>query len=114
MTKIVDFLPHGGERFPTAYELQAEYEARLRRAREEGGAAPTTVEALMVGLRSKGVAHLSDPKCQRRISELSAKQSREVIERLIYCRKTYPGRDPGITDELLFRLKELFDATKRD
>jgi hypothetical protein len=49
MTKLVDFLPHSGERFPTAYELQAEYEAALRRAREQNGAAPTTVEALMWG-----------------------------------------------------------------
>jgi hypothetical protein len=106
--KRVDFLPQSGEPFPTAYELQATYEAALRRAREQHGAAPTTVEALMWGFRSKGLAHLKEPSCQRRLSELSPQQREEIIRRLIYCRVTYPGRDPGITDELMLTLKGLF------
>jgi hypothetical protein len=106
MTKKIDFLSSSGlsssgEPFPTALV----YEAARLRAREQG-AAPTTVEALMVGFRTKGLAHLQDPKCQRRLSELSTKQLREVISRLVYCRETYPGRDPGITDELLLQLEE--------
>jgi hypothetical protein len=71
----------------------------------EFGAAPT-IEALMWGFRSNGIAHLKEPSCQRRLSELSTKQLREVIARLIYCRTKYPGRDPGISDELLLKLGE--------
>jgi hypothetical protein len=104
---VVDFLPNSGERLPTADELQRQYEASLRRAREQGGAAPTTVEALMWGFRTKGIAHLQEPNCLRRLSELSTAQLREVIKRLIYCRESYPGRDPGISDELLLKLEEL-------
>jgi hypothetical protein len=103
----IDYLPHSGERFPTAAELQAVYEAALRRAREHG-AALTTVEALMWGFRDKGIAHLKEPNCQRRMADLSAQQRDEIIRRLIYCRMTYPGRDPGITDELMLMLKGLF------
>jgi hypothetical protein len=102
---VVDFLPNSGERFPTADELQRRYEASLRQAHEQGGAAPTTVEALMWGFRTKGIAHLQEPNCRGRLSELSSAQVREVIKRLIYCRTKYPERDRGITDELL--LKEL-------
>jgi hypothetical protein len=72
----------------------------------EFGAAPTTIEALMWGFRTKGIAHLEDPSCQRRLSELSTAQLHEVINRLNYCRTTYPGRDRGITDELLLKLGE--------
>jgi hypothetical protein len=106
MKKKIDFLPHSGEPFPTADQLQAMYEASLRRAREQDGAAPTTVEALMWGFRIKGIAHLKDPSGQRRLAELSRAQLREVIRRLIYCRTTYPRRDPGITDDLLSKLSE--------
>jgi len=105
--RLVDVLPYSGERFPTAWQLQAMYEAALQRERQKYGAAPTTVEALMVGFRSKGVAHLQEPNCRRRLAELSTAQLREVIKQLIYCRKTYPGRDPGIGDELLLKLEEL-------
>jgi hypothetical protein len=72
-------------------------------------AAPTTVEALMVGFRDKGLAHLKEANCRRRMAELSAQQHDEIIRRLIHCQMTYPGRDRGITDELLLVLKGLFD-----
>lgn len=112
--KVVDFLPHTGERFPTAHELLAMYETSLRRAREQDGAAPTTVEALMWGFRSKGIAHLQEPNCRRRLSEVSTVQLREVIARLIYCRTGYPGRDPGITDEILLRLGSISNDEDHD
>jgi hypothetical protein len=35
------------------------------------GAAASTVEALMFGLRERGVAALNDPKVQRRLAEIS-------------------------------------------
>jgi hypothetical protein len=70
-------------------------------------APPSTVEALMVGLRDRGVTHLREPNCRPRLAAISTEQLREVITRLIYCRKTYPERDPGITDELLLKLEEL-------
>jgi hypothetical protein len=89
------------------HELQAMIDASLRRAREQGGAAPTDVEALMYELQTYGLAALAGPNCRRRLSELSTAQLREVIKRLIYCRETYPGRDPGISDELLLKLEEL-------
>jgi hypothetical protein len=107
--RLVDFLPHSGERVPTAYELHRDYKLVLLREREQHGAAPMTIEALMVGFRAKGVAHLQEPNCRRRMAELSAPQHDEIIRRLIHCRMTYPGRDRGVSDKLLLVLKGLFD-----
>jgi hypothetical protein len=45
-------------------------------------AAPSTVEALMFSLRSRGTAALSEHDCRRRLSELSAEQMLEVAVRL--------------------------------
>jgi hypothetical protein len=84
------------------HELQAMIDASLRRAREQGGAAPTTVEALMYELRTYGLAAVAGPNCRRRLSDLSTAQLREVIGRLIQLRP----RCPAITDELLFTLGE--------
>jgi hypothetical protein len=100
-------LVDSGDRFQTAYESQATHDDPLRRVREQHDAAPTTVEALMWGFRIRGIAHLQEPNCRRRLTDLSTAQLCEVIKRLLYCRKTYPGRDPGITDELLLKLDEL-------
>jgi hypothetical protein len=97
----------------TAPELQAMYEASLRRARDQDGAAPTTVEALMVGFRRLGIAHLKEPSCRRRLMDCSPDQLREIIQRLLYCRKTYPGRDPGISDELLVALRTIINNTEQ-
>ena len=85
------------------YELQAVQDAALRRRRERYGAASSTVEAVMYELRTKGVAALTAPNCQRRLSELSSGQMRKVIERLDYLRPTYPA----ITDDLLLLIAEL-------
>jgi hypothetical protein len=59
---------------PRATGKPAEYSAP--------GAAPTTVEALMYSLRSRGTAALLEPDCRRRLSELSAEQTRAVAVRL--------------------------------
>jgi hypothetical protein len=64
----------------------------------------------MVGFRDKGVAHLKEAKCQVRLSKASQEQRDEIIQRLVYCRMTYPGRDPGISDELFIKLKDIFYA----
>ena len=86
-----------------AGELQAIYDAALRKQRAEYGAAPTTVEALLLSLCSRGAAALAEPNCQRRLSELSPTQVREVIERLDRLRPRYPA----IKDNLLLQLAEL-------
>lgn len=65
----------------SAAELQAMYDAALRRQRENYGAAATTIEALMYSLR-RGVAALSEPDCQRRLADLNDDQMREVAIRL--------------------------------
>jgi hypothetical protein len=69
-------------------------------------AAPTTIEAVMYELRTDGTAAFQTPGGRRRFSELTDDQVREVVKRLIYCRTTYPGRDLGITDDLLLKLDE--------
>jgi hypothetical protein len=43
---------------------------------------PTTIEALMLGLRERGVAALKEPDTQRRLAELSKGQLVEVATRL--------------------------------
>ena len=86
----------------SAAELQATYEANLRRHREQCGAAFTTVEALMYSLRERGEAALHERDTRRRLSELSTNQVREVVTRLMRLRPKYPA----ITDELLFLLSE--------
>lgn len=96
-------LPLSGDPFPTPYELQGMYEAALRKRREQYGAAPTTVEAVMYELRTKGTVALKAPNCQRRLSDLSPTQVRTVIERLEGLRPKYPA----ITDDLLLQIAEL-------
>ena len=85
----------------SAGELQRDYEAVLRR--QQGGAKPSTVEAAMYSLRERGAVALTEPDCQRRLSELSPKQVREVIERLIKLRPRYPKID----DEVIATVQEL-------
>jgi len=99
--KTIDLLPQSGEPFPTAYELQATYEAAVRREREQG-AAPTTIEGVMYELRTYGLAALAGPNCRRRLASLSTAQLREVIGRLMQLRPRYPA----ITDDLLLKLGE--------
>lgn len=77
--------------------------ARLNHPKRWGEAAPTTVEALMYSLRQRGAAALFEPDCQRRVSELSREQVKEVIERLDRLRPKYSA----ITDGLLLNIAEL-------
>jgi hypothetical protein len=56
--------------------------AHFIRARRRDGAAVSTVETLMLGLRERGTKALTEPAVQRRLSELSETQLREVGERL--------------------------------
>jgi hypothetical protein len=46
------------------------------------GAPKSTVEALMLGLRERGLAALEEPKVRRRLSDLNEMQLREVGARL--------------------------------
>jgi hypothetical protein len=54
----------------------------LNAARLRGRAAQSTVEALMLSLRWRGIKAFSEPETQRRISELSEEQLHEVGARL--------------------------------
>lgn len=87
----------------SAGEFQSLYEATLRARRNLYGAAPSTVEAVMYELRTYGLAAIAGPNCQRRLSELSDVQLRQVIERLYRLQPKYPA----ITDNLLLALWEL-------
>jgi hypothetical protein len=69
----------------------------------EGHTAASTVEALMLGLRERGVAALKEAPVQERLGELPSEQLREVLARLIRLRPKYPK----ITDKLLLRLEDL-------
>jgi hypothetical protein len=86
----------------SAAELQAMYDAELRKQRKEFGAAPSTIEAVMYELRTYGMAATAGANCQRRLSELSPDQLVEVIQRLMNLRPQYPA----ITDKLLLYLKK--------
>jgi hypothetical protein len=91
----------------SASELQAMYDAALRKQRKLYGAAPTTVEALMYSLRSRGTAALSEPNCQRRLSELNERQLYEVAVRL---QKLKPNIAPAWGSD---QIKKLFEAKAR-
>ena len=69
---------------------------------ERTEAAPTTVEALMLSLRSGGCTALAETKTQGRLADLSVAQVRQVVERLEHLRPEYPQ----ITDELIVTLQE--------
>ena len=105
--ELQPYRPASQDGMASAGELLADYEAALQRRRERYGAARATVEAVMYELRTRGVAALSAPNCQRRLSELSAVQVRNVIERLDDLRPKYPA----ITDDLLLLIAELIDES---
>jgi hypothetical protein len=54
----------------------------INAAQRHGRAADFTVEALMLGLRSRGVAALAERNVRRRITELDDDQALEVASRL--------------------------------
>jgi hypothetical protein len=92
----------------SAGELQADYEAALRKRQVQYGAPQATVEAVMYELRTYGLAAIAGPNCQRRLANLSNAQLREVIERLDRLRPQYPA----ITDKLLLSLAELIHEVR--
>jgi len=55
---------------------------------KEAAAPQSTVEALMMGLRERGIAALTEPKVRRRLSECDEQQVAEVGNRL---QKLKPG-----------------------
>lgn len=66
-----------------AFKSQAiDHDVAAPTAVEARGAAPTTVEALMYSLRSRGTTALTEPDTQRRLSELNAEQIAAVALRL--------------------------------
>jgi hypothetical protein len=73
--------------------------ARLDRARHFDGAPRTTLEALVLELRTHGIAALN-PSCLRRLDNVSTAQLRDVLARLITLRPKYPV----ITDDLLLKI----------
>jgi hypothetical protein len=56
--------------------------AHFDRARRRDDAPPTTVEALMLGLRERGVKALTESAVKRRLNELSEQQLHEICGRL--------------------------------
>jgi hypothetical protein len=70
---------------------------------ERDDAAGSTVEALMLSLRSRGSAALTEQNCQRRLADLSPAQVQQIIARLTRLQPKYPA----INDELIVTLKEL-------
>jgi hypothetical protein len=81
----------------SATELQAELY----------GAAPSTIEALMYSLRSRGTAALLEPDCQRRLSELNEQQ---VIEVAVRLQKLNPEIAPAWNAE---QIDALFETRAR-
>jgi hypothetical protein len=74
--------------------------ARLDRARHFNGAPSSTLEALVLELRTHGIAALDHPSCLRRLEDVSTAQLREVLACLIKLRP----KNPTITDDLLLKI----------
>jgi hypothetical protein len=74
----------------------------INRHHFQGRTATATIEAVVMGLRERGMAAFMDPKVERRLGEVSAEQLREVIGRLIKLRP----QCRAITDELLLELED--------
>lgn len=87
------------DRCKTIEALEREF---LREAHLKYGAPSSTVEALMLSLRERGVAALTEADTRRRFADLSTAQVREVLARLIRARAKFPA----ITDDLLLIIGE--------
>jgi hypothetical protein len=74
--------------------------ARIDRARHFDGAPRSTLDALVLGLRTHGIAALENPSCLRRLENVSTAQLREMLARLIKLRPKYPL----ITDDVLLKI----------
>jgi hypothetical protein len=85
---------------------RASYEIN-RAAREKyNEAPPATWKAAQYELRTYGLPQLSNPNCQRRLSDLSIAQ----LKNLIACLHQRRGQYPNISDELLSTLATIYDA----
>ena len=72
------------ERCPTIEALEREF------ARERGGAAQSTMGALMMSLRHRGSAALAEIDTERRLGELSEAQVEQCMERIAENPDRYP------------------------
>jgi hypothetical protein len=100
MTRKRDYRLVAEDGVAPASELGALYEAAaLARRRKESGACKSTLDALLIELRSYGLAALAGPNCRRRLSEVSTAQLRGLVAALIRSRPKYPA----ITDDLLLK-----------
>jgi len=72
---------------------------------ERGEASSATIEALIYPLRSRGIMALADEDALRRLSELSPRQMKEIIQRLQKMRANYPAISDSLISFLSERLK---------
>ena len=79
------------------------YYAFIRRERERHGAAQSTYDAVLWELREYGADRLAHSECQRRLSELSPNQLRDLGAALTRIRDRYSS----ISDQLLDALAGL-------
>src|SRR5262245_64079445 len=78
-----------------------------RAARERYNEAPkATYDAVVYELRTHGLPQLKNPNCQRRLSDLSIAQFKNLIASLQQWRNQYPK----VSDELLTTLATIYDA----
>jgi hypothetical protein len=78
-----------------------------RLARERYNEAPkATYNAAVHELRTHGISQLNKPNCQRRLSDLSIAQ----LKNLIACLQQRRGKYPNVSDELLTAVGEIYDA----
>jgi hypothetical protein len=83
-------------------ELQADMDDAIARVRNQYGAAPSTIEAIMYALRRRGEAGLTESNTRNRLDQCSPEQRQEIIVRLNNLR----GRYSAIADGLIIRIAE--------
>jgi hypothetical protein len=69
-------------------------------------AAKTTYEAVVFELRTHGLPQLNNQNCQRRLSDLSRAQNKNLIASL----QQWRGQYPKVCDELLATLATIYNA----
>jgi hypothetical protein len=104
--QYIDRWFRAAEQIPHDWDLMGHNDLHghfMHKRREMIGAPRATIEAVMFGLRERGVAALAGRNFQDRLAELKPDQVRECIVRLDRLRPKYPA----ITDRLLLLLGEL-------
>jgi hypothetical protein len=87
--------------------LERTWDELNRLARERYNEAPkATYDAAVYELRTSGLSQLSEPNCQRRLSNLSVAQLKNLIASLQQRR----GQYRNVSDQLLARLATIYDA----